>query len=229
MSAGCGAKMASTPAVSSFFESDSKVRGYFARSSLGPNCVGLTKIDVTTWEHSRFARSTSAMWPAWSAPIVGTRPTILFSARARRAASFIQAKVRIVSTVEEFTGIYVCRTNSRTAQEKTNSPQRTRSSQRRNERIHGAQSCGGCYGAFAVEVHQVGEDGLSAELAQHRGDLAAMVGAVIDDVLERLRERIGIDAELHRFVFDDAVDVFLREAADEIEEIGGLGSPFCFE
>src|SRR5580692_11046364 len=99
MSAGCGAKIASTPADSSFVASESKVRGYLARSSLGPNWVGLTKIEVTTWVHSRFARSTRAMCPAWRAPIVGTRPTILFSARARRADSFIQATVRIVSIV----------------------------------------------------------------------------------------------------------------------------------
>src|SRR5579872_1568778 len=99
MSAGCGAKITSTPASESFCESVSKVRGYLARSSLGPNCVGLTKIDVTTCEDSRRARSTSAMCPAWRAPIVGTRPTILFSARARRADSFIQATVRTVSIV----------------------------------------------------------------------------------------------------------------------------------
>src|SRR5580698_3067811 len=109
MSEGWGAKMALTPAASSFWESDSKVRGYLARSSLGPNCVGLTKIDVTTWVHSRFARSTSAIWPAWRAPMVGTRPTILFSARARRADSFIQDTVRIVSIVGEFTGNFVYR------------------------------------------------------------------------------------------------------------------------
>ena len=40
MSAGCGAKMASTPTAASLAESASKVRGYFERSSLGPNCVG---------------------------------------------------------------------------------------------------------------------------------------------------------------------------------------------
>src|ERR1700691_6781802 len=109
MSAGSGAKIASTPAAESFCASASKVRGYLARSSFGPNCVGLTKIDVTTCEHSRFARSTSAKWPAWSAPIVGTRPTILFSARARRAVSFIQATVLIVFIAEEFTGNFTYR------------------------------------------------------------------------------------------------------------------------
>ena len=90
-------------------------------------------------------------------------------------------------------------------------------------------SGGGGDGAFAVEVHQVGGEWLSAELAEHGGDLAAVIGAVIDDVLERLPQRIGVDAELHCFVFDDAVDVFLGEAADEIEEIGGLRIPFRLE
>jgi len=39
---------------------------------------------------------------------------------------------------------------------------------------------------LAVEMHQVGEDGLGAELTQHGGDLPAMVGAVIHHVLHRL-------------------------------------------
>ena len=88
---------------------------------------------------------------------------------------------------------------------------------------------GGGDGAFAVEVHEVGEDGLSAELAEHRGDLAAVIGAVIDDVLERLPQRIGVDAEFHCFVFDDAIDVGLREAADVVEEVRGDGVPMFMQ
>src|ERR1700743_1127020 len=129
MSAGWGAKMASTPADSSFWASDSKGRGYLARSSFGANWGGVTKIEVTTCVHSRFARSTSDMWPAWSAPIVGTRPTILFSARARRADSFIQATVRIVSIGGEFTGNFGYQMASGTSK-KIDSPQSTQRSQR---------------------------------------------------------------------------------------------------
>src|ERR1700748_200003 len=112
--------------------------------------------------------------------MVGTRPTILFSARARRALSFIQATVRMISTgksVSEF------------------SP--------------GSGARGD--GTFAIEMHEVGEQRLGVELAQHRGDLAAMIGAVIDDVLERLPHGIGVDPEVHGFVLDDAIEVLLRE------------------
>ena len=90
-------------------------------------------------------------------------------------------------------------------------------------------SGGGGYGAFAVEVHEIGEDGLGAKLAEHCGDLAAVIGAVIDDVLERLPHGIGVDAEVQGFVLDDPVEIGLRERADEIQEIGGAGSPFRFE
>src|SRR5213080_3634387 len=66
--------MASTPSVSSRARSWSKGRGYRAKSSLGPNCAGLTNtVTITRW-FSRRARATRLSWPAWSAPIVGTTP-----------------------------------------------------------------------------------------------------------------------------------------------------------
>jgi len=70
-------------------------------------------------------------------------------------------------------------------------------------------SCGSGGGAFAVEVHEVGEDGFGAELANHGGDLSAMVRSVIGEMLQRLPEGIFVDAEVQSFVFEDAVEVGL--------------------
>ena len=50
-------------------------------------------------------------------------------------------------------------------------------------------------GALAIKMHEIGQDGLCAVLTQHRGDLAAVVGAVIYQVLHGLPERIAIDAK----------------------------------
>src|ERR1700682_2037139 len=66
--------MASTPSGSSRARSCSNGRGYFLKSSWGPNCFGLTKMLTTTRWLSRRARLTRLSWPAWSAPMVGTAP-----------------------------------------------------------------------------------------------------------------------------------------------------------
>src|SRR4029077_3280649 len=181
-----GRKRASTPAAANFSESDSTARGYFVKSSLGPNCFGFTKMEATTGAHSCFARCTSAVWPACKAPMVGTKPMMRLSARACRAASFIQAMVRMVSTIGGAGTMPALRF--------------------------------GGDGALAIVMHQVGEDCRHAELTQQGRDLAAMVAAVIHDVLHRLPERVAVDAELQRFVFHDAIEIALVEIAHEIEE-----------
>src|SRR5690606_31543308 len=66
----------SAPASSQSFMSPSRSRGYLARSSLGPNCVGLTKIETTTVSACSAASLTKLMWPSCNAPMVGTRPMI---------------------------------------------------------------------------------------------------------------------------------------------------------
>src|SRR6267142_468976 len=114
--------------------------------------------------------------------MVGTKPMMRLSARAWRAACFIQAMVRMVSTGNE----------SRL-------------------RFGGDE-------ALAVKMHEIGQDGLRAVLTQHRGDLAAVIAAVIHDVLHGLPERIAVDAELERFVFHYAVEIALRQAANEIKQ-----------
>src|SRR5580700_3322556 len=72
-------------------------RGYLLKSSDGPNCVGLTKIETTIGEDSRFAARISEKWPSCSAPIVGTRPRRRSDARAACAICFIHSIVWIVS------------------------------------------------------------------------------------------------------------------------------------
>jgi hypothetical protein len=49
--------------------------------------------------------------------------------------------------------------------------------------------------ALAIEMHQVGENGIGAMLPKQRRDLAAMVSAVIHQVLHGLPERVAIDAK----------------------------------
>src|SRR5258707_12427421 len=113
--------------------------------------------------------------------MVGTKPMMRLSARAWRAACFIQAMVRMVST------------------------------EARTLRFGGDV-------ALAIKMHQVGQDGLRAVLAQHRRDLAAVICAVIYNVLHGLPQRIAVDAELQRFVFQYPVKIALRQAANEIEQ-----------
>src|ERR1700747_2126426 len=72
-------------------------RGYLLKSSDGPNCVGLTKIETTIGEDSPFAARISEKWPSCSAPIVGTRPSRPSDARAACAICFIHSIVWIVS------------------------------------------------------------------------------------------------------------------------------------
>src|SRR6266404_2775943 len=114
--------------------------------------------------------------------MVGTKPTMRLSARACRADSFIQAMVRMVST------------------------------------IGGRRELGvGGYCALAIKMHQVGQDCSRAMLTEQRGDLPAMVAAVIDQMLHRLPQRIAVHAEFQRLVFHNAVQVALRQAASKIE------------
>src|SRR5581483_12459871 len=59
ISSGEVVKSPSHEALASLRLSPSKSRGYFARSSLGPNCVGLTKTLAIARPHSALARRTS--------------------------------------------------------------------------------------------------------------------------------------------------------------------------
>ena len=72
-----GKNTASTPASISLALSSSMVRGYASKSSLAPNCIGLTKILTTTRELCALARLTSFKCPLCRFPMVGTNPTVL--------------------------------------------------------------------------------------------------------------------------------------------------------
>ena len=73
-----GAKTRSTPSTSSSAQSASKVRGYLARSSLGPNWVGFTKMITVVISQVTSTLLTSERCPAcarpWSAPGRATCP-----------------------------------------------------------------------------------------------------------------------------------------------------------
>src|ERR1700678_4854475 len=61
---------------------------------------------------------------------------------------------------------------------------------RRECAVECAASCLGLRcGALAIKQDQVGRDGLGIELAQHSGNLTAVIGAMVDEVLQHLPER----------------------------------------
>ncbi len=69
-------------------------------------------------------------------------------------------------------------------------------------------------------MHEVGQDGLGAVLPQHGGDLAAVIGPMVDHVLQGLPQGISVDAELERLVFESAVEIGLRQAANKSQKPG---------
>src|SRR4051812_38803207 len=92
-----GQNARSMPAPRALAMSPASSRGYRDRSSLGPNWVGLTKIvRITTSAWARAAR-TSARWPSWSAPIVGTTAIRWPSRRMSMARACITRGSRKIS------------------------------------------------------------------------------------------------------------------------------------
>ncbi|CAB5067739.1 unannotated protein [freshwater metagenome] len=75
------------------------VRGYLAKSADELNCLGLIKIEATVMSDCSEAAFISSAWPKWSAPIVGTKPTVwavaIECARRDRSSSMLR-KMRIV-------------------------------------------------------------------------------------------------------------------------------------
>src|ERR1700678_1365151 len=90
----------STPCFSSSRQSRSKGRGYFDKSSFGPNWAGFTKIETATASHCAFAACTSDEWPSCKAPMVGTRPSCLPPERASRQAERASGMVAHIFTLE---------------------------------------------------------------------------------------------------------------------------------
>lgn len=81
---------------------------------------------------------------------------------------------------------------------------------------HKSRACSD--GAFTIEVHQVRQDRLRAELPQQGRDLPAVVAAVVDEMLHRLPQRVAVDSELQRFVFHHPVEIGLCQTFDEREQ-----------
>src|ERR1700719_82710 len=79
-------------------------------------------------------------------------------------------------------------------------------------------ACGGGGGAFAIKVHEIGEHGRCARLPEHGCNLAAMIGAVVRKMLQRLPDRILVHAKFERLVFHFAIEVALRKAPYECEQ-----------
>ena len=59
-------------------------------------------------------------------------------------------------------------------------------------------------------MHEIGGHWRCTELPEHGCNLAAVVGAVVREVLQRLPDRILVYAKFKRFVFHYAIEVALR-------------------
>ena len=70
--------------------------GYEDKSSVGPNCVGFTKILTTSASHCNRAARMRERWPSCSAPIVGTNPMVTPSRRNRSLHAVMDCGVRII-------------------------------------------------------------------------------------------------------------------------------------
>ncbi len=71
---------------------------YVNPTQFGPNWVGLTKMLAATWAQSLRAAAMRERWPAWSAPMVGTRPSgprLRSAAEAARMSEMV-VKMRMV-------------------------------------------------------------------------------------------------------------------------------------
>ena len=70
-------------------------------------------------------------------------------------------------------------------------------------------------GTLAIKMNEVARKRLGVQLPEQGGNLAAMIGAVIDHVLHGLPERIFVCAKIEGAVFMDAIQVVLSEAGYE--------------
>ena len=93
-----GRKSSSTSSFSSSARSRGRSRGYLSRSSEGPNCRGLTKIDTAVAPQRDFEARTSDRCPSCKAPMVGTKPRLLPLDVSWRQAAFMSAMAAICFT-----------------------------------------------------------------------------------------------------------------------------------
>ena len=99
---------------------------------------------------------------------------------------------------------------------------RARSSETQTRfRAHSRRLSASCFGgrlrgAFAIERNQIGADGFRAKLTQQRGNLAAMIGAVVREVLQHLPQRRGLRHAGRSCVMNYALHFFRRQGSDVI-------------
>ena len=74
-------------------------------------------------------------------------------------------------------------------------------------------------------MKEIGEDWLRAKLTQQRRNLAAMIRAMICQVLQRLPHRIFVNAKVYGAVFHHAIQIVLRQSTYENEQSFGLWFP----
>ena len=97
MSSTPGAKTSSTPSSRQVAGRPRAGAGSAARSSFGPNCSGLTKIDTTMTPAPGMRRACriNSRWPSCSAPIVGTSATRLPDVRSARGHRADRGRARV--------------------------------------------------------------------------------------------------------------------------------------
>ena len=152
---------------------------------------GQTAWDSRKWkrspaEHSARAARTSDRCPAWSAPIVGTKPVDASFGSRLAATCFIHSMVWMVSK-----GFSAHASACGVCQQIT--------------QAEGGESSTRGRGLFAIIADQVRGDRLHAELPQHRDDLAAVIAGVIGQLMQPLPERIRKWIARKTLVVDDAV------------------------
>ena len=67
-------------------------------------------------------------------------------------------------------------------------------------------------------MKEIGEDWLRAKLTQQRRNLAAMIRAMICQVLQRLPHRIFVNAKVKGAVFHHTIQIVLRQSTYENEQ-----------
>ena len=91
-----GKNKTSAPADSKAALSADSFLGYRSKSAGELNCSGFTKIEATTKPDCFLAISISDRWPAWIAPMVGTKEIFLPLCLTRAISSRSSDTVRIV-------------------------------------------------------------------------------------------------------------------------------------
>ncbi len=81
------------------------------------------------------------------------------------------------------------------------------------------------HGALAIERDHVGALRLRPELAEKRGHLAAMIAAMIDEMLQHLPGRLLLRIAFYRLVCVDAHEIGVAERRHEIGPVAFDFSP----